>query len=162
MAEETGERSTNTVELATQVTVAWLANPNVRATAEEVPAFLKTIHATLGELSSAGAEAPAEPVVEHVPAVPVRLSVKPDYLISLIDGRRFKTLKRHLALNGLTPAEYRERYGLKSDYPMVAADYSAQRGAIAKKLGLGRKGGRGRGKAAEAGVAPAGKRRGGK
>jgi predicted transcriptional regulator len=90
-----------------------------------------------------GDEAPAaEPVPEVVayePAVPVRSSIKPDYLVSLIDGRKYKTLKRHLATNGLTPDEYRVRYGLKPDYPMVAANFAAMRREIAEKIGLGRK-----------------------
>lgn len=140
MAEEQAESIINPVELATELTIAWLGNPNVRATAEEVPAFLKSMHATIGELSKGSDTAPTDTAPEYTPAVPVRSSVKPDYLISLIDGRKFKSLKRHLSSHGLTPAEYRERYGLKPDYPMVAASYSAQRREVAQKLGLGRKG----------------------
>ncbi len=140
MAEEQAESIVNPVELATELTIAWLGNPNVRATAEEVPAFLRSMHATIGALSKGSDTAPADVTPEYTPAVPVRSSVRPDYLISLIDGRKLKSLKRHLSSHGLTPAEYRERYGLKSDYPMVAASYSAQRREVAQKLGLGRKG----------------------
>ena len=68
----------------------------------------------------------------------MRASIKPDYLISLIDGKKLKSLKRHLASHGLTPQQYRERFGLKPDYPMVAASYSERRREVAKKLGLGR------------------------
>ncbi|MBD3760893.1 MAG: MucR family transcriptional regulator [Rhizorhabdus sp.] len=138
MDDDQGAAGINAIELATQVTTAWLKNPNVDVSAEDVPAFLRRIHSAIGELSTgAGTAVPAEP--EHKPAVPVRSSVKPDYLISLIDGRKFKSLKRHLSSQGLTPAEYRERYGLKSDYPMVAATYSAHRRDVAQRLGLGRK-----------------------
>jgi predicted transcriptional regulator len=140
MADETTSNAANPIELATELTIAWLNNPNVRAQAEDVPAFLKTIHATIGELSNRSDTTSADAAPEYIPAVPVRSSVKPDYIISLIDGRRLKSLKRHLTTHGLTPAEYRERYGLKPDYPMVAPNYSAQRREVAQRLGLGRKG----------------------
>lgn len=155
MADDTSERELNSIELATEITIAWLGNPNTRVSAEEVPTFLKTMHSAIGELSNAPDETPQANVTpEYTPAVPVRSSVKPDYLISLIDGRKLKSLKRHLSVNGLTPKEYRERYGLKPDYPMVAANYAAQRREVAKKIGLGR-GGRGGQKAVEAVAAPA-------
>src|SRR5690606_33118041 len=77
---------------------------------------------------------------DHVPAVTVRKSLaSKDHIISMIDGKPYKTLRRHLSTHGLTPAEYRARYGLKADYPMVAPAYSEQRRAMAKKIGLGRK-----------------------
>ncbi|MEG8223742.1 MucR family transcriptional regulator [Sphingomonas sp. HH69] len=83
----------------------------------------------------------AEPVPEYTPAVSVRKSLASrEHLISLIDGRPYKTLKRHLASHGLTPAQYRERYGLASTYPMVAPGYSAQRREVAQRLGLGQRG----------------------
>lgn len=139
MADETNPTAVNSIELATQLTIAWLNNPSVKTTAEDVPTFLKAIHATIGELSTAGDTAGADAAPEHKPAVPVRSSVKSDFITSLIDGRKLKSLKRHLSMHGLTPKEYRERYGLKADYPMVAPNYSAQRREVAKKLGLGRK-----------------------
>jgi predicted transcriptional regulator len=71
--------------------------------------------------------------------VPIKKSVTPDYIISLEDGRRYKSLKRHLTGRGLTPAEYRAKWGLPHDYPMVAANYAAQRSELAKAIGLGRK-----------------------
>ena len=139
MAEEQVNPTVNSLDIAREITVAWLSNPNVNAAASDVPAFLKAMHETISQLSSgATTQTPDEPA-EFVPAVPVRSSVKPDYIISLIDGRKFKTLKRHLALQGLTPEAYRERYGLKSDYPMVAPSYSEHRREVARKLGLGRK-----------------------
>ena len=99
------------------------------------------IEATRGALEGkAEAETPAP--VEHVPAVSVRKSLASrEHIISMIDGKPYKTLKRHLATNGLTPAEYRERYKLPRDYPMVAPAYSEHRRAVAAKLGLGRKAG---------------------
>jgi predicted transcriptional regulator len=139
MADDQENSIGNSLDIAREITVAWLSNPNVNASASDVPAFLKAMHATISELSNSPAIEPAEAPVEFLPAVPVRSSIKPDYLVSLIDGRKFKTLKRHLALNGLTPADYRERYGLKSDYPMVAANYSEHRREVARNLGLGRK-----------------------
>lgn len=127
------------LEIASDITIAWLSNPNVNAGASDVPTFLKAMHATIIELSSSPTIEIADVPVEFVPAVPVRSSVKPDYIISLINGQKFKTLKRHLSTHGLTPEEYRARYGLKSDYPMVAASYSEHRRDVAQKLGLGRK-----------------------
>lgn len=132
------------VELATELTVAWLSNPNNRVSADEVPAFLQKMHSTLTGLSQ---DAPVEqpddeqPAEIHSPAVTVRKSLaSPDHILSMIDGKPYKTLKRHLARKGLTPEQYRERYNLKPDYPMVAPAYSEHRRAMAHKIGLGAKG----------------------
>ncbi len=137
----------NAVELATELTIAWLGNPNTRSSAEDVPAFLDRMHETVAALL--GADAPvetSEPAAEYTPAVSVRKSLaSKDHIVSMIDGKSYKTLRRHLATNGLTPAEYRERYGLKADYPMVAANYSESRRAMAKQIGLGRKPGQKKG-----------------
>ena len=137
MTEETS--TLNLIELATELTTAWLANPNTRASAEDVPAFLGKMHETVTGLASPTAvEEPA--AVQYTPAVPIRRSLaSKDHLLSLIDGKPYKTLKKHLSGHGLTPAEYRERYGLKSDYPMVAEGYAEMRRDLAKKIGLGRK-----------------------
>ena len=140
MADDTNEL--NTVELATELTIAWLSNPNTRAGADEVPAFLQKMHEAVSGLSAAApaAGAESERAQEHTPAVTVRKSLASrDHLISLIDGKPYKTLRRHLSGHGLTPEEYRERYKLRSDYPMVAPTYSETRRAMAKKIGLGRK-----------------------
>jgi predicted transcriptional regulator len=154
MADET---ALDTIELATEVTIAWLGNHNVRASADDVPAFLRSIHATIVELESATSDAgtagnetegegEAEPV--FTPAVSVRKSLaSKDHIISLIDGKPYKTLRRHLATHGLTPEQYRERYNLKPDYPMTASSYSEARRAMAHKIGLGAKG-----RAAQAGT----------
>ncbi len=129
------------LERATELTVAWLSNPNTRASAEEVPSFLQSMYNAVTEL--AAPQVPAQDVAppqEFTPAVTVRRSLaSKDHIISLIDGKPYKTLKRHLSGHGLTPAQYRERFGLKSDYPMVAENYAEMRRGIAKKLGLGRK-----------------------
>lgn len=143
LIDDDGQTGTNPLHLAAELTAAWLGNHFTRAKAEEVPAFLRAVHATMVELRGDDRPAAAEPVqaaAEHTPAVSVRKSLaSPDHIISMIDGRRYRTLKRHLSTNGLTPDQYRERYGLKPDYPMVAPGYSADRSATAKRLGLGRK-----------------------
>jgi predicted transcriptional regulator len=154
MADTPEELSATAVELATELTIAWLNNPNNRVNAEDVPTFLKTMHAAVVELGTGGGSAP-EAAPDYTPAVPVRSSIKPDYLVSLIDGSKLKSLKRHLGKHGLTPKDYRERYNLKADYPMVAATYSEARRAVAKRLGLGRKRGETDAEPAAAAAAPA-------
>ncbi|WP_230483921.1 MucR family transcriptional regulator [Sphingomonas sp. Leaf21] len=131
----------NAVELATELTIAWLGNPNTRTSSEEVPAFLNKMHETVSSLLGSAPQATdVESPTEYVPAVSVRKSLaSKDHIVSMIDGKPYKTLRRHLATHGLTPEEYRDRYGLKSDYPMVAESYSESRRAMAKKIGLGRK-----------------------
>jgi len=132
---------TNTVELATELTIAWLSNPNTRTSADDVPSFLQSMHSAVAALGGAAVEAPvAAEAAEYTPAVSSRKSLaSKDHIISMIDGKPYKTLRRHLSTNGLTPDEYRARYGLKKDYPMVAESYSESRRAMAKKIGLGRK-----------------------
>ncbi len=129
------------VELATELTIAWLGNPNTRTAADEVPGFLGKMHDTVVALI--GGDRPAatgEAKTDYTPAVTARKSLaSKDHIISMIDGKPYKTLRRHLSTHGLSPAEYRERYGLKPDYPMVAQSYSESRRAMAKKIGLGRK-----------------------
>lgn len=133
----------NTVELATELTIAWLQNGNTRVHADDVPAFLARMHEAVSKLSSPAPEPEAAPDTaeeSYAPAVSVRKSLaSPDHIISMIDGKPYKTLRRHLSSNGLTPDEYRARYKLKADYPMVAANYSEARRAMAKTIGLGRK-----------------------
>jgi len=92
-----------------------------------------------------------KPVEAPSPAVPVKKSITPDHLISLEDGKRYKSLRRHLSTRGLTPEQYREKWGLPRDYPMVAPNYSKQRSELAKSAGLGQM----RRKAAEAPAQPA-------
>jgi predicted transcriptional regulator len=101
MADHNTDDVASLIELAGDITIAWLQNPNVNPGAEDVPAFLRNIHTAITGLTGDGA--PAVEAVTYDPAVPVRSSVKPDHLVSLIDGRKYKTLKRHLAIHGLTP-----------------------------------------------------------
>lgn len=129
-------------ELATELTVAWLSNPSTRAGVEDVKAFLAAMAKAVGDLSTPTTLPPAEgeTVQTYEPAVSVRKSLaNPDFIISLLDGKPYRTLKRHLSRNGLTPDQYRERFGLKPSYPMTAPTYSDARKAMAKKIGLGRK-----------------------
>jgi predicted transcriptional regulator len=108
---------------------------------DDVPAFIAATHAAIAALGAAPAEvAPAEAEVEHTPMVSSRKSLgSKDHIISMIDGKPYKTLKRHLSGHGLTPEQYRERYKLPAAYPMVADNYSAARREMAKRIGLGRK-----------------------
>ncbi|SFO48887.1 MucR family transcriptional regulator [Sphingomonas sp. OK281] len=132
----------NPVELATDLTIAWLSNPNTRTSADDVPAFLSQMHASVLSLVGGSVEPPVPETSaqEYTGAVTARKSLaSPDHIISMIDGKPYKTLRRHLATNGLTPAEYIQRYNLKSDYPMVAPTYSEARRTMAKSIGLGRK-----------------------
>ncbi|TJW67037.1 MAG: MucR family transcriptional regulator, partial [Mesorhizobium sp.] len=102
----------------------------------ELPALIGQVHTAL-KGTMGGLVAKPE---DLKPAVPIRKSVTPDYIISLEDGKKFKSLKRHLATHyGLTPEEYRAKWGLSADYPMVAPNYAAARSALAKTMGLGRK-----------------------
>jgi predicted transcriptional regulator len=92
-------------------------------------------------LAGLGAPAPATPE-KPVPPVPVKKTITADFIVSLEDGKQYKSLKRHLGVRGLTPEAYREKWGLPRDYPMVAPEYSAARSALAKTMGLGRKSGK--------------------
>lgn len=142
MADDSATTLTS-VELAAELTIAWLGNANTRAAAEDVPAFLQRMHDAVVALAAAPAAGGSDEAAAsggHQPAVSVRKSLASrDHIISLIDGKPYKTLTRHLSRHGLTPADYRERYGLKPDYPMTAPAYSEARRAMAKKIGLGRK-----------------------
>jgi predicted transcriptional regulator len=98
--------------------------------------LIHAVHATLTKLGAVTAV--LEPEV-LVPAVSIRKSITPEYLICLDDGKKFKSLRRHLASLGMTPHQYRQKWSLPESYPMVAPDYAATRSAMAKKIGLGRK-----------------------
>ena len=101
-----------------------------------LPDLIARVHQSLAGLSS---RKEIEAPTQLVPAVPIKKSVTPDYIISLEDGRKFKSMKRYLGLRNMTPAEYRAKWGLPTDYPIVAPNYAIQRSELAKKLGLGRK-----------------------
>ena len=119
--------------LTAEIVAAFVSHNAVPAA--ELPALLRSVHAGLVTIAT-GVKAPAEQPAP-TPAVSVRQSVKPDYLICLDDGKKFKSLKRHLAALGMTPEQYRAKWSLPRDYPMVAPSYAAQRSALAKKTGLG-------------------------
>jgi predicted transcriptional regulator len=131
-------------ELVAEVAAAYFSNSHVSMS--EIPNVVSQIAASLSSVG-AGAEAPpeaaAEPAQSRATPGQIRKSVTDEALISFEDGRRYKTLRRHLATRGLSPEQYREKWGLARDYPMVAPSYSAKRSAMAKSLGLGQKGGRG-------------------
>jgi predicted transcriptional regulator len=130
----------NAVALATELTIAWLSNPNTRTTPADVPAFLQSMHNAVAKLATPAAAEPEATMQEYTAAVTARKSLASrDHIISMIDGKPYKTLRRHLATHGLTPDDYRQRYGLKADYPMVAPAYSESRSSMAKTIGLGRK-----------------------
>jgi predicted transcriptional regulator len=124
------------IELTTDIVAAYVSNNPVPVSA--LPELIASVAASLNGLVNG--TAPAEIVEPQKPAVPIKKSVTPDYVISLEDGKRFKSLKRHLMTSyGMTPDEYRTKWNLPSDYPMVAPNYAASRSALAKSMGLGRK-----------------------
>ena len=124
------------VELTADVVSAYVSNNAV--VASELPSLIDSVYSALG-LAAAKL---TEPVKEKLtPAVSIKKSVSPDFIICLEDGKKFKSLKRHLRTHyDLSPEEYREKWGLPRDYPMVAPEYAARRSALAQKIGLGRKG----------------------
>ena len=123
------------VELSAEIVSAYVSHNNLNP--NDLPRLIAEVHTALRSLNAS--EAP-EPVEELKPAVPVRKSVASDYIVCLEDGKKFKSLKRHLRTHyNLSPEEYREKWGLPADYPMVAPNYSATRSRLAKDNGLGRK-----------------------
>ncbi|ACA16366.1 transcriptional regulator, MucR family [Methylobacterium sp. 4-46] len=121
------------ISLVAGIVAAYVSNNSVRP--DDLPSLIAAVGATLGDLGK-----PAAPPVEEKPkATPtqIRKSITPDALISFIDAKPYKSMKRHLTKNGLTPDEYRQMYGLPRDYPMVAPNYAAQRSELAKSMGLG-------------------------
>lgn len=141
------------VELTAEIVSSYVSNNNVHV--GDVPTVIASVHAALSGLGAAEKSAPEPDRPKAEPAVSIRSSVKPDAITCLFCGKKQRTLKRHLATaHNTTPAEYRETFGLKPDYPMVAPAYSDQRREMAVSLGLGRKGEGGR-KGAEAVAEPA-------
>ena len=127
------EQSPELLEHTTRIVAAHVANNAMPAA--DLPGLIATVHETLAKLGTE--EAAGKPK----PAVSIKQSVKPEYLVCLDDGKKFKMLKRHLrGTYNMTPDDYRKRWGLPSDYPMVAPNYAATRSKLAKKIGLGRKG----------------------
>ena len=125
--------NTEAVALTADIVSAYVSNNSVEA--GELATLINQVHQALTQATE-GKQ--AEPEAPLTPAVPVKKSITPEYLISLEDGRKYKSLKRHLSTRGMSPEDYRTKWGLPKDYPMVAASYSAQRSSLAKSLGLGR------------------------
>jgi predicted transcriptional regulator len=124
----------STLEYAAQIVSAHVSNNSVQS--GDLPALIQQVYAALTTLGSA----PAQAAEKREPAVPLKKSVFPDYIVCLEDGKKLKMLKRHLQTSyNLTPDAYRERWGLPSNYPMVAPSYAERRSALAKSIGLGRK-----------------------
>ena len=134
------EETKNHVELTGDIVSAYVTANNIQRS--ELPGLIADVHSALTNLGKPASESKAEP------PVPIKQTIKPDYIISLEDGRRYKSMKRHLSSRGITPEHYREKWGLRPDYPMVAPNYSKARSELAKEMGLGqqrrkRRGGRG-------------------
>ena len=123
----------NLTQQTVDVVSAYVANNSVRT--EDLANLINTVRAAL---SSAGTAAAAPQKAE--PPMPWKKAIKPDYIISFEDGKQYKSMKRHLTRHGLTPEQYREKWGLPRDFPMVAPNYAAVRSEMAKRLGLGTKG----------------------
>ncbi len=137
MAEE-GSKTTaqsDILRMAVDIVSAYVSNNSVSTT--QVPEVINTVFNSLSSLHGRGANGTGEP---PKPMISIRRSVTPDYIVCLEDGKKLKMLKRHLrAAYGMSPDEYRAKWNLPADYPMVAPNYAQQRSAFAKKIGLGRK-----------------------
>ncbi|HVV91924.1 MAG TPA: MucR family transcriptional regulator [Hyphomicrobiales bacterium] len=126
------------VELAAEIVAAYVSNNSVAQS--DIGALLGQVHAALMQVASGRGDAARE---APKPAVPIRKSIMPDHIVCLEDGKKFKSLKRHLRTRyDMSPEEYREKWGLPPDYPMVAPDYAEARSRLAKKMGLGQQRGR--------------------
>jgi predicted transcriptional regulator len=127
-------KSDDILKLAADIVAAYVSNNPLPVS--DVPGMLRSVHGTLGGLIGV---TQSEIQTAHKPAVAVKRSVNPDYIVCLEDGKKLKMLKRYLRSNyNMTPEEYRAKWGLPADYPMVAPNYAAQRSEFAKKIGLGR------------------------
>ncbi|KMO10280.1 MucR family transcriptional regulator [Methylobacterium platani JCM 14648] len=120
------------VELAADIVSAYVSKNSVPV--GELAGLIASVYTSLTNLKQPASEEPEK----LTPPVPIKKTVTPDYIISLEDGKQYKSLKRHLSSRGLTPEEYRRKWGLPHDYPMVAATYATQRSELAKNSGLGR------------------------
>ena len=122
------------LKLVSEIVASYVSNNPVPVS--ELPAMIRSVHATLGGLTGM---ASSEGVTSQKPSVPIKKSITPEFLICLEDGKKLKMLKRYLRSRyGLSPDQYRTKWGLPSDYPMVASNYAALRSEFAKKIGLGR------------------------
>ncbi len=125
--------STSYIALTAEIVSAYVSNNSVPA--GDLPALISQVHSALSRVSTGVVEVTSDPLK---PAVPVKKSVHPDFIICLEDGKKFKSLKRHLRTQyEMTPEQYREKWALPADYPMVAPNYAAARSQLAKQMGLG-------------------------
>jgi predicted transcriptional regulator len=123
----------NFIELTAQIVSAYVSNNTVPAS--DIPGLINQVHAALTRVSGKPADGHGEPLK---PAVSLKKSITPEYIVCLEDGKKFKSLKRHLRTQyNMTPEQYREKWGLSADYPMVAPNYAAARSQLAKQMGLG-------------------------
>ncbi|WP_456686272.1 MucR family transcriptional regulator [Bradyrhizobium sp. P5_C11_2] len=141
MNEEEQEAGLNFTELVAEIISAYVSNNPVPPA--ELPALIAKVHGAVSGLATAGGSGAAAPDAEVQKPTPaqIRKSVRDDGIVSFLDGKTYKTLKRHLTSHGFDPRSYRERYGLPADYPMVAPSYAEQRSQLARAIGLGRPGG---------------------
>jgi predicted transcriptional regulator len=130
------DQKSEVIEMTADIVSAYVGNNSV--TAAELPNLIQSVHRALAGISTGGEVVEAAP---KEPAVPIRRSITPDYLVCLEDGRKFKSLKRHLRTKyNMSPEEYRSKWGLPKDYPMVAPNYAKARSDLAKQMGLGQGG----------------------
>ena len=135
MTDASAHKSDELLKLASQIIAAYVSNNPIPVS--ELPGIIKSVHITLGGLSNGGIN---EALTAQKPAVPIKRSITPEYIVCLEDGKKLKMLKRYLRSNyKLSPEQYRAKWGLPADYPMVAPNYAAARSQLAKKMGLGRK-----------------------
>jgi predicted transcriptional regulator len=128
-----GDHTTSFIELTANIVSAYVSNNPVPAA--DIPTLINQIHSALMQVSAGRADVAAEPLR---PAVSIKKSMTPDHLVCLEDGKKFKSLRRHLRSQyNMTPEQYREKWGLPPDYPMVAPNYAAARSQLAKQMGLG-------------------------
>lgn len=125
--------TSNYIELAADIVSAYVSNNSVSS--NDLPVLINNVHSALLRVGGGAADAPAE---APKPAVPMKKSVTPDYIVCLEDGKKFKSLKRHLRTQyNMTPEQYRDKWNLPIDYPMVAPNYARARSELAKEMGLG-------------------------
>lgn len=123
----------NFITLTADIVSAYVSNNTVQA--GDIPGLINQVHSALTRVSAGGGDAPSEPLK---PAVSVKKSITPEHIVCLEDGKKFKSLKRHLRTQyNMTPEQYREKWSLAADYPMVAPNYAAARSQLAKEMGLG-------------------------
>jgi predicted transcriptional regulator len=129
------ETSVDYVDLTADIVSAYVSNNSIPTT--ELAGLLAGVHAALSGLAAGGSGTTGKDAVEKPTPTQIKKSITPDALISFEDGKRYKTLRRHLTLRGLSPEAYRAKHGLPADYPMTSASYSAQRSELARSIGLG-------------------------